>query len=82
MANHAPALCNEQNFTTMLQKKVICEVNALEIRCPQKELGCEWEGEIGQLQRHLYPEAKLVIRDVRFLWWTVAISVEHNCSGD
>jgi TNF receptor-associated factor 4 len=23
------------------------------IRCPQKELGCGWEGELGQLQRHL-----------------------------
>jgi TNF receptor-associated factor 4 len=27
------------------------------IRCPQKELGCEWEGELGQLQRHLNPGA-------------------------
>ena len=47
-------LCNEQNFTTMmLHKKLVREVNALVIRCPQKELGCEWEGELGQLQRHL-----------------------------
>jgi TNF receptor-associated factor 4 len=50
-------LCNEQNFTTFLHKKLIREVNALAIRCPQKELGCEWEGELGQLQRHLNPGA-------------------------
>ena len=50
-------LCNEQNFTTMLHKKLVREVNALAIRCPQKELGCEWEGELGQLQRHLNPGA-------------------------
>ena len=50
-------LCNEQNFTTMLHKKLVREVNALVIRCPQKELGCEWEGELGQLQRHLNPGA-------------------------
>ena len=50
-------LCNERNFTTMLHKKLIREVNALVIRCPQKELGCEWEGELGQLQRHLNPGA-------------------------
>jgi TNF receptor-associated factor 4 len=50
-------LCNEQNFTTFLHKKLIREVNALVIRCPQKELGCEWEGELGQLQRHLNPGA-------------------------
>ena len=50
-------LCNEQNFTTMLHKKLVREVNALVIRCPQKELGCEWEGELGQLQQHLNPGA-------------------------
>jgi hypothetical protein len=48
-------LCNEQNFTTMLHKKLVREVNALVIRCPQKELDCEWEGELGQLHAsHLY----------------------------
>jgi hypothetical protein len=48
-------LCNEQNFTTLLHKKLVREVNALVIRCPQKELGCEWEGELGQLHvNHLY----------------------------
>ena len=41
----------------MLQKKIVREVNALVIRCPQKELGCEWEGELGQLQQHLNPGA-------------------------
>ena len=50
-------LCNEQNFTTMLHKKLVREVNALVIHCPQKELGCEWEGELGQLQQHLNPGA-------------------------
>ena len=50
-------LCNEQNFTTLLHKKLVREVNALVIRCPQKERGCEWEGELGQLQRHLNPGA-------------------------
>ena len=32
-------LCNEPNFTTMLNKKLVREVNALVIRCPQKEPG-------------------------------------------
>jgi TNF receptor-associated factor 4 len=41
----------------MLHKKLVREVNALVIRCPQKELGCEWEGELGQLQGHLNPGA-------------------------
>ena len=49
-------LCNEQDFTTMLHKKLVHEVNALVICCPQKELGCEWEGELGKVYGHLYPE--------------------------
>ena len=49
-------LCNEQMFSTMLHKKLVREVNALVVRCPQKELGCEWEGELGQVQGHLYPK--------------------------
>ena len=48
-------LCNELNFTTMLHKKLVREVNGLVVRCPQKELGCEWEGELGQVEQHLNP---------------------------
>ena len=50
-------LCNEATFTTLLHKKLIREVNALVVRCPQKELGCEWKGELGQVQKHLNPGA-------------------------
>ena len=52
-------LCNELNFTTLLHKKLVRDVNALVIRCPQKELGCGWEGELGQVERHLNPGAGL-----------------------
>ena len=46
-------LCNEPSFTTFLHKKLVREVNALVVRCPQKELGCDWEGELGQVKKHL-----------------------------
>ena len=52
-------LCNEFNFTTFLHKKLVREVNGLVVRCPQKELGCEWEGELGQVEQHLNPGAGL-----------------------
>ena len=52
-------LCNEPNFTTLLHKKLVREVNGLVVRCPQKELGCEWEGELGQVEQHLNPGAGL-----------------------
>ena len=52
-------VCNDPNFTTLLNKKLVREVNALVVRCPQKEQGCEWKGELGQLQNHLNPGAGL-----------------------
>ena len=48
-------MCNEVNFTTFLHKKLVREVNALMVRCPHKALGCDWEGELGQLEHHLNP---------------------------
>ena len=50
-------LCNEPTFTTFLHKKLVREVNALVVHCPQKEVGCEWQGELGQLEQHLNPGA-------------------------
>jgi len=51
-------LCSEPNFTTFLHKGVMREVNSLMVRCPQKEIGCDWEGELGQLQQHMNPGVK------------------------
>ena len=53
-------LCNEPKFTTFLHKKLVREVNALVVCCSQKELGCKWEGELGQLQSHLNPGVGVV----------------------
>ena len=50
-------LCNEPNFTTFLHKGVKREVSALMIRCRWRQLGCDWEGELGQLEEHLHPGA-------------------------
>ena len=50
-------LCNEPNFTTLLHKGVKREVNALMICCRWRQLGCNWEGELGQLEEHLHPGA-------------------------
>ena len=56
--DHKPCpLCNEPNFTTFLHKGVKREVNALMIRCRWRHLGCDWEGELGQLEEHLHPGA-------------------------
>ena len=68
-------LCNEQTFSTMLHKKLVREVNALVVRCPQKELGCEWEGELGQVQGHLYPEYPGAVNGCDY----VIVACSYNC---
>ena len=46
-------LCNASDYTAFFHKGVTREVNDLHVHCPQKELGCYWEGELGELERHL-----------------------------
>ena len=70
-------LCNDPNFTVFLHKGVMREINALLVRCPQKELGCGWEGEIGQLQRHLDPGAGLNESECGF----VEVECVYECGG-
>ena len=50
-------LCNAPEFMTFLHKKLVREVNSLVVHCSQKEAGCEWEGELGQLKQHLNPRS-------------------------
>ena len=50
-------LCNSPDFTTLLHKGVAREVNALRVYCPKKAQGCDWQGELGQVDRHLNPTA-------------------------
>jgi len=52
------------------------EVNSLMVRCPQKELGCDWEGELGQLQQHLNPAVKSRGKGCGF----VLIDCVYKCS--
>ena len=68
-------LCNEQNFSTMLHKKLVREVNALVVRCPQKELGCDWEGELGQLLGHLHPPEIHGVNGCGYL----IVACSYNC---
>ena len=70
-------LCNDPNFTVFLHKGVMREINALLVRCPQKELGCGWEGELGKLQRHVDPGAGLNDSGCGF----VKVGCVYECGG-
>ena len=46
-------LCQEQDYTVMLDKFFVRKVNELLIKCPSSGQGCEWVGELGSIERHL-----------------------------
>ena len=46
-------LCRNKNLTAMKDKFHERKVMSLKVRCPHKAEGCEWEGELGSLERHL-----------------------------
>lgn len=46
-------LCQEKDFSTMLNKSISRRVKDLTIRCPNKSLGCEWAGAIRDVELHL-----------------------------
>ena len=45
-------MCSEPNLTTMPDKFYKRKVNELKVRCPYKGNGCDWVGEVGNVDRH------------------------------
>ena len=45
--------CRSENFQSILNKEKIREINTLRVRCTHREKGCEWEGELGSIKKHL-----------------------------
>ena len=56
--------CNEADFTIFPDKRLKRSLYALNVYCCQRRGGCEWEGELGELERHLNlqpPPEKLLV---------------------
>ena len=45
-------MCNEQQWTAMLDKFHRRRTHELRVRCPHKRSGCDWEGEVGGAEQH------------------------------
>ena len=45
-------MCNEQQWTAMLDKFHRRRTHELRVRCQHKRSGCDWEGEVGGVERH------------------------------
>ena len=46
-------VCKEEPLRAMKDKYHKRRVSSLKVRCPHKAEGCEWEGELGSLEKHL-----------------------------
>ena len=60
--------CNETDFSVFPDKRLQRSLNDFSVYCVQRGLGCEWEGELGELDRHLslQPPPEKLLRGCQF----------------
>ena len=63
-------MCQRPNLSTHADLYFRRKVNEINVRCPQKNQGCKWVGEVGGLDRHLGSQC---------LW--VRVSCPKSCGG-
>ena len=47
--------CRSEQFTTLLHRGLLREVNGLRARCPNSSAGCCWQGELKRVVEHIHP---------------------------
>ncbi|XP_065901434.1 TNF receptor-associated factor 4-like [Dysidea avara] len=45
--------CHNENFITVINKQADREIRSLHLMCTNKERGCEWQGELNDVNNHL-----------------------------
>ncbi|XP_065902114.1 TNF receptor-associated factor 4-like [Dysidea avara] len=45
--------CRNEDFVTVVNKQADREIKSLHVMCTNKERGCEWQGELNELNNHL-----------------------------
>ena len=45
--------CRAKSFNSILNKQAVREIKSLHIYCTNKEKGCEWQGELNDINNHL-----------------------------
>ena len=46
-------ICNEANFGAFADKRLRRSLHGSKVRCAHQKYGCEWTGELGELDKHL-----------------------------
>lgn len=48
--------CKTKDFTTLLNKGILREINELKVHCPNFSNGCPWEGQLNGVWKHIDPD--------------------------
>ena len=51
--NNACPVCRDEEFVTFPNKAVDREIKSLHVYCTNKVMGCEWQGELNDINNHL-----------------------------
>ena len=71
-------LCKERNLKTVTDKYFKRKVNEFRVRCPNKSLGCEWVGDLGDLDRHLEETCPLQVLKCEFSYAGCAFECQRR----
>ncbi|XP_065901773.1 TNF receptor-associated factor 4-like [Dysidea avara] len=52
-ASNICPVCRVKEFVTYINKQADREIRSLYVMCPNKESGCEWQGELNDINNHL-----------------------------
>ena len=52
-AGNACPCCRDEDFNSLLNKEKRRVVHGLKVYCTNKDTGCTWTGELGEVERHL-----------------------------
>ena len=58
-AEKACPFCNEEEYTLVYEKALERTLKSLQVRCTHTKEGCEWVGELGQLDLHLNSDPEM-----------------------
>ena len=69
--------CNEADFSVFADKRLRRSLYAFRVRCTHQKSGCEWTGELGELERHLNLSPELSNQLVGCVF--VEVACTHCC---
>ena len=74
-------LCRKTEFELTDNVQLICILNCLKVYCPHRESGCEWKGELGNLQSHFNkdPESSKLLTGCPFQEIQCGLCQYHTC---